>query len=322
MSDPADVFVFAPDPLLTVTVEAGAEGGDEIHLHAGGQGFWVARMVAALGVPVALGGPFGGETGAVLRQIIAASDITVAAVDTGAANGAYVHDRRDGERAEVATTAPGRLSRHDVDDLYGQAVSLGMDAKVVVLAGPGTWDPPVLPPDVYRRLAADLRRAGRIVVADLSGRPLAEALTGGVSLLKISHEQVLEDQLAGSANPGDLLAAMRTLRELGAEQVVLSRADQPPWALLDGDAVLEVVGPHLEEVDHRGAGDSMTAGLAAGLALGMDTAAALRLAVAAGALNVTRRGLASGDRQAIERLAKHVDLHTRKAAAAGGEGQR
>jgi hypothetical protein len=29
-------FVFAPDPLLTVTVEAGSEG-DEIHLHAGGQ---------------------------------------------------------------------------------------------------------------------------------------------------------------------------------------------------------------------------------------------------------------------------------------------
>ena len=42
-------FVFAPDPLLTVTVEAGADG-DEIHLHAGGLGFWMAQMIANLGV--------------------------------------------------------------------------------------------------------------------------------------------------------------------------------------------------------------------------------------------------------------------------------
>jgi 1-phosphofructokinase len=175
----------------------------------------------------------------------------------------------------------------------------------------------VLPAEVYRRLAADLRKAGRIVVADLSGPPLLEAMAGGLSLLKVSHEQLLEDGVVKSDDPPELIAAMHRLREQGAEQVVLSRADQPPWALLDGEQVIEVVGPHLEEVDHRGAGDSMTAGLAAGLAMGMDTAAALRLAAAAGALNVTRRGLASGDRDAIERLAGHVELRTR---AEGGQG--
>jgi 1-phosphofructokinase len=318
MSEPPAVFVFAPDPLLTVTIEADSEGHDEIHLHAGGQGFWVARMVAELGLPVVLGGPFGGETGELLWNLIAAHDIEVAMVNTSARNGAYVHDRRGGERVQVAVTTPGKLSRHDVDDLYGSAVSLGLDAKVAVLAGPGPWDPPVLPAEVYRRLAADLRKAGRIVVADLSGAPLTEAMGGGLSLLKVSHEQLLEDGFAKSEDPDELIAAMHRLREQGADQVVLSRADQPPWALLDGEEVIEVVGPHLEEVDHRGAGDSMTAGLAAGLALGMDTAAALRLAAAAGALNVTRRGLASGDRDAIERLAGHVQLRTRSAGAAEG----
>jgi 1-phosphofructokinase len=318
MSDPPAVFVFAPDPLLTVTIEADSGGDDEIHLHAGGQGFWVARLVAELGLSVALGGPFGGETGAVLWNIIAEHDIEVAVINTAARNGGYVHDRRGGERVQLAVTKPGVLSRHDVDDLYGSAVSVGLDARVAVLAGPGPWDPPVLPADVYRRLAADLRKAGRMVVADLSGPPLVEALAGGVSVLKVSHEQVQEDGLAKSDDPEELIAAMHRLRERGAHQVVLSRADQPPWALLDGDEVIEVVAPHLEEVEHRGAGDSMTAGLAAGLALGMDTAAALRLGAAAGALNVTRRGLASGDRTAIERLAGHVELRTR-AATGGGD---
>jgi fructose-1-phosphate kinase PfkB-like protein len=55
---PEHAFVFAPDPLLTVTVEAGSDG-DEIHLNAGGQGFWVAQMIANLGVGVSLCGPVG-----------------------------------------------------------------------------------------------------------------------------------------------------------------------------------------------------------------------------------------------------------------------
>jgi 1-phosphofructokinase len=69
-----------------------------------------------------------------------------------------------------------------------------------------------------------------------------------------------------------------------------------------------VHGPQLEPNDVRGAGDSMTAGIAAGLAKGLDLAAALCLGAAAGSLNVTRRGLATGDAEAIERLNEQVEL--------------
>jgi 1-phosphofructokinase len=52
----------------------------------------------------------------------------------------------------------------------------------------------------------------------------------------------------------------------------------------------------------------MTAGLAAGLGKGLDILDALRLGAAAAGLNVTRRGLATGDRREIERLADHIEL--------------
>jgi 1-phosphofructokinase len=66
--------------------------------------------------------------------------------------------------------------------------------------------------------------------------------------------------------------------------------------------------PRLEAVDTRGAGDSMTAGISAGLALGMSLEDAVKLGAAAGAVNVTRHGLGSGGGEAVRELSKRVEL--------------
>ena len=53
----------------------------------------------------------------------------------------------------------------------------------------------------------------------------------------------------------------------------------------------------------------MTAAMAAVLAAGGDLPQALRTGAAAGALNVTRRGLGSGDADAIANLARLIRLN-------------
>ena len=303
-------FVFAPDPLLTVTVEAGSDG-DEIHLHAGGQGFWVAQMIANLGVEVSLCGPFGGESGRVVRTLVEQGPgIRLRAIKTAGSNGVYVHDRRDGERVTVAETPPDPLGRHELDDFYGASLVQGLEADVSVLAGPGPWETPVVPSDVYARLATDLRANGKAVIADLCAEPLECALQGGLTLLKVSHEELMSDGRASEPDEEHLIEAMFTLQKEGADNVLITRAEEPALALVDG-AVVAICPPVLSVVDHRGAGDSMTAGVAAGLAKGLDMFDALRLGAAAAALNVTRRGLATGDRREIERLAHHIELEQR-----------
>ncbi|WP_068149925.1 1-phosphofructokinase family hexose kinase [Rhodococcoides corynebacterioides] len=298
-------MVFAPSPLLTITLDTAPGGTTELHVHAGGQGHWIARMAVNLGLDVTLTGAFGGESGAVLRDLIARENITVRAVDLGTESGSYVHDRRDGERTEVATIDPPPLARHALDDLFGLALECGAGSDIALLGGPHTDR--VVPPDFYRRLCSDLRSLGTPVVADLSGDTATAALTGGLTVLKMSHEDLIEDGRADSEDPDALIEAMRSLHEEGAQTVVLSRAAEPALALVDG-TVLEVLTPPLEQTDHHGAGDSMSAGIATALAHGASMEDALRLGGAAGTANVTRRGLGTGQRGLIDTVARSVEV--------------
>lgn len=197
------------------------------------------------------------------------------------------------------------LSRHEVDDLYDTTLSVGLSARCVVLTGPAHET--VLPPDVYRRLAHDLGTNGVLVVADLS-RSALKALKGGVHILKVSHEELIDAGYCDRNEPTQLRAGLEQLQQAsGARHLVVSRAEAPALALIDGRLV-EVTAPHLEPMDPRGAGDSMTAGLAVGSAVGMALDDTLRLAAAAGALNVTRHGLGSGQRDPIEQLATRIEV--------------
>jgi 1-phosphofructokinase len=301
----ARACVFAPAPLLTATIERLTDGTEEIHLHAGGQGFWIARMLSRLGVPVTLCGSFGGESGPIIRQLIEAADIRVREVSTGESNGVYIHDRRSGERVVVAETHPSPLDRHEADELYGTVIGESVDATVCILAGPGSDE--AVPPEMYTRLAGDLRVAEVPTVADLSGDRLQAVLEAGVTVLKVSHEELAHDGVEADLGAIRRMAAQDDGDRPGADNVVVTRAHDPALALLDGQ-LYEVVAPRLQPVDHRGAGDSLTAGVAAGLARGQTLPEALRLGAAAGGLNVTRHGLATGTREDIESLVRRVEL--------------
>ncbi len=312
------VVVLAPTPLVTVTIESSG-GDDEIHFHPGGQGVWIARLAASLGAEVVLCATFGGESGAVVRALLEPWGISVRAVPTAGWNGGYIHDRRSGEREPVAEMVGSDCSRHEIDDLYGATLVAGLEADVVVLGGPELPrfsrdpTPETFPLEVYTRLARDLRSNGIMTIADLSGPTLAAALEGGLNFVKVSDEEL---RLHGDIADRSICAvweAVDELRERGAVSVVVTRAEQPTFALLDG-AHYEVHAPIVEPVDSRGAGDAVTAGVAVALAQGRPLVEAVRFGTAAGTLNVARHGLASGSRPEIERLAPHVQVRKRESA--------
>jgi len=296
--------------MLTVTIEQDPTGEPELHIHAGGQGLWVARMAASLGARVTLCSALGGESGQVLAGLLAVEEITLVSAASAGANGAYVHDRRGGERRSIVEIAGAPLLRHELDDLYGKTLMAALDCGTLILTGSPDR---VVAHEVYQRLATDARENGVSVVADLTGEPLAGGLAGGLTLLKISEEALPQEGLA-DAGPSALYGAIAELHRRGAQNVIISRAEAGALALVD-DGLVEVVGPRLTPADYHGAGDSMTAAAAVGIARGLTAEQWLRLAASAGAVNATRHGLGTGARAEIERFAGRVEVRPLSGAA-------
>ncbi len=305
--DRDSVAVFAPALLLSIELHRVGDDRDEVHLHAGGQGYWISRMIQALGAhPIPCAG-VGGEPGEALRSIIAADGLDARLTTMAHPNSVVVDDRRAAERVLVARTEIPTMGRHEVDELYSAIVGAALSAGVCVLAG--TQLAPMFDPDTFRRLVSDLRRNDVTVIADLCGAPLHSVLAAGVDVVKLSHEELISDGWSKRSSIEAVSAGIGRLQEAGATAVVVSRQDRTTIAGYDG-RIVEVRSPGLEVLDGRGGGDSMTAALAVAAARGLTFEDGLCLAAAAAALNVSRHGLGTGRRDSIEDITEHVEIRT------------
>lgn len=301
------VAVLAPVLYLTVTIEASPSGNDEVHIHPGGQGFWVARMLKHLEERPLLCGPLGGEAGKVFLGLLGQFGMNVSSVEVAHRSPVVINDRRSGERVTIADSPTIVLERHEMDDVYNRFLDKALGSDLCVVTGQSEE---ILPVDFYKRLGHDLAASEIDVVADLHGPELHAFLEGGpIDILKVSDEDLHNDGTidAEADDEKSLMDAMASLVDAGAKAVVLSRQGETALACF-GDLWFESRTPELDPADHRGAGDSMTAGLAAGLRRGSDPEDILRLACAAGAANVTRHGLGSADADLIPGLIEKVEI--------------
>jgi 1-phosphofructokinase len=297
--------VFAPNPILTVTLEL--EGGEQrIHFHAGGQGVWVSEMAQSMGCEPILCGLLGGEPGELLRpllQRVAGPGSRLLA--SASASGCYVTDRRSGEREVLAARLSDPPSRHEFDELLSVTCAEGIAAGWLVVTNPLPAD--ALPLEAYGDLVADARAGGCRTLVDLSTPRLDSALEGEPDLVKINDWELAEFVVGPVSTPGLMLDAAKRVQAAGARNVVITRGEQSAL-LLDGSAAWQLSGPRFTRGFREGCGDAMMGALAAVWAGGESLERAVVLGAAAGAANFLRRGIGHSSREVVERLAETIRL--------------
>ncbi len=302
---PPTVCVVAPEPLLTIEIETDrARDVPEIHLHPGGQGLWVATMARSLDAEVVVCGPFGGETGEISAHLARSRGLEVRSPAQGG-GGTLLRDRRGGGDPRLLTMPPIPLDRHAIDDFYGIALVGALESDVCVLTG--NQHDVGIPPDHLARLARDVASSGTPVVADLSGELAIAVGHEAIAVLKMSDQEMVESGAADDDSVAGLRQAAEAWVAEGLAAIVVSRAEEPT-IVVTADGGWTLTTPSVSTVDHRGAGDSMTAGIAVGLARELPLVEAVRLGAAAGALNVARHGLGTGRRGEIEAFAAQVSV--------------
>ena len=299
------VAIFGPHPLVSITLEVHDDTGDDVHIHLGGQGVWVARMAAELGAYPVLCGFSGGETGVLVAALLGRIPCSRRLVRTAAPSGCYVTDRRDGERHVLAKRFSDPPSRHEVDDLVATTCVAALDSDVLVVCNPYPGD--ALPADIYGTLVSDARENGVPVLVDLSSPRLDSALEGRPDLVKLNDWELAEFVNGPVSEPHELRAAAERIRDRGADIVVVTRGPDPAL-VVRGDDAWELVPPRFERGSREGCGDTMMGAVAAGWARGLDWQEALVLGAAAGAVNFLRHGLGTGSRVLVEDMQERIAL--------------
>lgn len=311
--DSPRIAIFAPHPLLTVTLEREGPRREQVHFHAGGQGVWVARMADALGAEPVLCGFVGGECGDLLEPLLAQSISQRRLVRTASASGCYVTDRRSGEREVLTCVLSDPPTRHELDELVSLACAEAIASGWLIVTNPMPADAIAL--EAYGELIADARAAGCRTLVDLSTPRLNSALRAGPDLVKVNDWELAEFVCGPVSEPAELLDAAERLREQGAGTVIVTRGEKPALVLTD-EGAFTLTPPPLQSGFREGCGDAMFGALAATWARSGDLRQALVIGAAAGAANYLRHGLGSASRDVVVRLAERVVLEPLKPAQA------
>jgi 6-phosphofructokinase 2 len=162
--------------------------------------------------------------------------------------------------------------------------------------------PPGVPSSFYARMSETARGRGTKFILDSSGPPLREALEAGVYLCKPNMKEL--QSLAAPRDGGrtDLVGLARKLLVHGSNTSMVISLGTAGALLVTSSKSLRISAPTVNIQSKVGAGDSMVAGIVAGLYREWSLEDAARYGVAAGAAAVMTPGTELCRKQDVEKL--------------------
>jgi 1-phosphofructokinase len=194
------------------------------------------------------------------------------------------------------------VSPEDVEEIARRVENRAARGGWLILTGS---IPPGCPKDFYLRL---IRAAnGCSVALDADGEALAHAIEGQPRLVKPNRREL--EGLIGRPLKSleDVRRGARELIDRGVEVAVVSLGDKGALAVSRGESLF-AAPPDAIVRSTVGAGDSMVAGLVAGLEAGESLETALRMGVAAAGAAVGTEGTQAAPLDIYEHILKTISI--------------
>ena len=194
------------------------------------------------------------------------------------------------KESEINGCGP-EISNEKLEELYEKLDSLSK-GDILVLAGsiPGS-----LSDKIYMDILKRLENRKIKVVVDTTGKSLINVLKYKPFLIKPNNYEMSEIFEKNIESEEDLIKYGKKLIELGAENVLISRAENGAKKNRKNGEVIVNKAPQGRAVNSVGAGDSMVAGFIAGFIEKEDFDYALKMGIAAGSASAFSEELATKD---------------------------
>jgi len=274
----------APTPVLVVRRSEQMLGG------AGN----VARNVAALGARCIFVGVIGDdEAGRTLQSAFAAESridakLIVEAGRISTRKMRFVSEKHSTHvaRADWEVSTPvGKVTEDAIIDHAQKAID---KAGAVIIADYALG---VLTKRVVRAVIAAARKAGKPILVDPRGRDYSAY--AGATVIKPNRQQLIDVVNRNVEGDDEIVAAAQDVRRVtGAEAVLVTRSEAG-MTLVTKSEPLHLPAYPVRVRDVSGAGDTVSAALSLMLAAGASFADATRIANAAAAVAVSKRGTAT-----------------------------
>ena len=275
------VYTVTLNPAIDYVMKVGAlsfediNRSDEETFCYGGKGINVSALLSRLGVENKALGFLAGFTGKKLEEMLKAEKINCDFnyLENGNTR-INVKIKTQGE-LDINATSP-YISVEDMNALLNKLDSL-KSGDYLILAGSV---PESLPSSVYEKIMQRLEGRGIYFVVDTSGEALLNSLKYRPFLIKPNHHELGDLFKSKAESDEEIVRFANALRERGARNVLVSRAEKGAMLLDENGRVYKSENAKGTLVNSVGCGDSMLAGFIAGYIKEQDYSKALMLGTA------------------------------------------
>jgi len=277
----------------------------KIEVDAGGKGINASRVLNELGGETIALGFLGGRTGRFIEHVLNTEGIPTDFVHIEKETRTNICVQEASGAPPTMLNEPGPpITEDEFDELFVKARKAAHGSSMVIFGGSV---PPGAPTDVYRRLVTIVREAGARAILDSDGEPMRLGIEAAPFMIKPNRDEVQRLIGVEVTSADDAARALKSLRELGIQLVVISMGADGAVAGSD-EGIWHAAPPRVKPVSTIGSGDSMVAGIAHILSHGGSLEEALRWGSAAGAATAMTNGAEICKRRQVLELLDKVRM--------------